>query len=138
MAMGLPGSAYQMTGAYVVRHLNVGPELLNEYGRARNTIRRDHLLELQHNFGFRPFPDDASSKLTHRLLPHALRSPKPTPPDHNLLEPVKFPPILTLDTSKTPKAGDARILARANSGDLSLEFGDHVERDCPPTALTLN
>jgi len=32
-------------------------------------------------------------------------------PDHDLLEHVKFPPIRTLDTSKTPKAGDARISA---------------------------
>lgn len=32
-------------------------------------------------------------------------------PDHDLLERVKFPAIKTLDTSKTPKAGDARITA---------------------------
>jgi ribosome-binding protein aMBF1 (putative translation factor) len=32
-------------------------------------------------------------------------------PDHDLLERVKFPAIRTLDTSKTPKAGDARINA---------------------------
>jgi ribosome-binding protein aMBF1 (putative translation factor) len=32
-------------------------------------------------------------------------------PDHEILERVKFPPIKTLDTSKTPKAGDARITA---------------------------
>jgi ribosome-binding protein aMBF1 (putative translation factor) len=32
-------------------------------------------------------------------------------PDHNLLQRVKFPPIRTLDTSKTLKAGDARIAA---------------------------
>src|SRR4029077_15650624 len=32
-------------------------------------------------------------------------------PDHSLLKRVKFPPIITLDTSKTPKAGDARITA---------------------------
>ena len=32
-------------------------------------------------------------------------------PDHDLLKRVKFPPIRTLDTSKTPKAGDARITA---------------------------
>jgi hypothetical protein len=30
---------------------------------------------------------------------------------HDILERVKFPPIKTLDTSKTPKAGDARITA---------------------------
>jgi ribosome-binding protein aMBF1 (putative translation factor) len=32
-------------------------------------------------------------------------------PDHDLLKHVKFPPIHTLDTSKTPKAGEARIAA---------------------------
>ena len=32
-------------------------------------------------------------------------------PDHDLLERVKFPAISTLDTSKTPKAGDTRITA---------------------------
>lgn len=32
-------------------------------------------------------------------------------PDHDLLERVKFPMIRTLDTSKTPKAGDSRITA---------------------------
>ena len=32
-------------------------------------------------------------------------------PDHSLLKRVKFPSIETLDTSKTPKAGDARITA---------------------------
>lgn len=32
-------------------------------------------------------------------------------PDHNLLERFKFPLIKTLDTSKTPKAGESRILA---------------------------
>jgi ribosome-binding protein aMBF1 (putative translation factor) len=32
-------------------------------------------------------------------------------PDHDLLKHVKFPAIRTLDTSKTPKAGDTRITA---------------------------
>ena len=32
-------------------------------------------------------------------------------PDHDLLKHVKFPPIHTLDTSKTPKAGEARMAA---------------------------
>ncbi len=32
-------------------------------------------------------------------------------PDHDLLDRVKFPPIRTLDTSKTPQAGDIRITA---------------------------
>ena len=42
-------------------------------------------------------------------------------PDHDLLERVKFPPIKTLDTSKTPTAGERRItapvLASADSQD---------------------
>src|SRR5262249_15161407 len=32
-------------------------------------------------------------------------------PDHDLLKHVRFPKIATLDTSKTPKAGDKRITA---------------------------
>src|SRR5439155_25171393 len=32
-------------------------------------------------------------------------------PDHDLLDRVKFPAIRTLDTSKTPKAGETRINA---------------------------
>ena len=37
-------------------------------------------------------------------------------PDHDLLRRVKFPHIKTLDTSKTPKAGDARITAPVLAG----------------------
>src|SRR5580704_952207 len=37
-------------------------------------------------------------------------------PDHDLLKHVKFPPIQTLDTSKTPKAGDTRITAPVLAG----------------------
>ncbi len=37
-------------------------------------------------------------------------------PDHDLLKRVKFPPIKTLDTSKTPKAGDTRITAPVLAG----------------------
>jgi ribosome-binding protein aMBF1 (putative translation factor) len=41
-------------------------------------------------------------------------------PDHGLLQRVKFPPISTLDTSKTPKAGDAPIAAPVLAGaDIS-------------------
>jgi DNA-binding XRE family transcriptional regulator len=41
-------------------------------------------------------------------------------PDHSLLKRVKFPLISTLDTSKTPKAGDARITAPVLAGaDIS-------------------
>ncbi len=37
-------------------------------------------------------------------------------PDHDLLKRVKFPHIRTLDTSKTPKAGDTRITAPVLAG----------------------
>src|ERR1700758_4680902 len=37
-------------------------------------------------------------------------------PDHSLLKRVKFPAIKTLDTSKTPKAGDTRITAPVLAG----------------------
>lgn len=60
-----------------VRRLNVSPELFLDYARARDTTRREHLLELQRDFGFQPFTDALSSKLADHLLPNALRSPKP-------------------------------------------------------------
>jgi hypothetical protein len=41
-------------------------------------------------------------------------------PDHGLLERVKFPPISTLDTSKTPKAGDVPITTPVPAGSHSL------------------
>ena len=41
--------------------------------------RREHLLELQRDFGFQPFTESLSSKLADGLLPDALRSPKPMP-----------------------------------------------------------
>jgi hypothetical protein len=63
--------------AYVAQQLNVSPELLREYGRFREATRREHLLELQRDFGFQPFTDALSSKLTDHVLPDALRSPKP-------------------------------------------------------------
>jgi uncharacterized protein len=47
-------------------------------------------------------------------------------PDHDLLKRVKFPPIATLDTSKTPKAGDvpiaAPVLAAADISKLKAQF----------------
>ena len=49
--------------AYVERQLNVSPELFHDCARARDTTRREHLLELQRDFGFQPFTDLLSSKL---------------------------------------------------------------------------
>jgi uncharacterized protein len=47
-------------------------------------------------------------------------------PDHDLLKRVKFPPIVTLDTSKTPKAGDkplgTPVLAEADITRLKSKF----------------
>lgn len=47
-------------------------------------------------------------------------------PDYDLLERVKFPPIRTLDTSRTPKAGDARVvapvLARADIAKIAAQI----------------
>jgi ribosome-binding protein aMBF1 (putative translation factor) len=47
-------------------------------------------------------------------------------PDHSLFQRVKFPPISTLDTSKTPKAGDAPIttpvLARADISKIRTKL----------------
>jgi hypothetical protein len=46
-------------------------------------------------------------------------------PDHDLLKRVKFPPIKTLDTSKTPKAGDTRITAPVLAGvDIATIKGE--------------
>jgi ribosome-binding protein aMBF1 (putative translation factor) len=47
-------------------------------------------------------------------------------PDHDLLKRVKFPAITTLDTSKTPRAGDspitAPVLAAADIARLKSKF----------------
>jgi Domain of unknown function (DUF4158) len=72
--------------AYVARQLNVSPELVHDYSRDRDTTRREHLLELQRDFGFQPFTEGLSSKLADLLLPDALRSPKPMPLITALLE----------------------------------------------------
>jgi len=63
--------------AYVARQLNVSPELFHDYALARDTTRREHLLELQRGFGFQSLTDALSRKLADHLLPNTLRSPKP-------------------------------------------------------------
>lgn len=65
--------------AYVARQLNIRPELFHDYARVRDVTRREHLLELQCDFGFQPFTEALSRKLADYLLPNALRSPKPMP-----------------------------------------------------------
>jgi DNA-binding transcriptional regulator YiaG len=65
-------------------------------------------------------------------------------PDHDLLKRVKFPPIVTLDTSKTPKAGDkpltAPVLAEADIKKLKGRFaqieGQQTGRAAPKPTVT--
>jgi hypothetical protein len=67
-------------------------------------------------------------------------------PDHDLLKRVKFPPIATLDTSKTPKAGDARlitpVLAGVNISKLKTRLerilAQHGGKLTPPKRLRAN
>lgn len=60
-------------------------------------------------------------------------------PDHDILERVSFPPIKTLDTSKTPKAGEKRIeptmLADVDLSDIrgALAAEDSPEPEKGPT-----
>ena len=80
--------------AYVARQLNVSPELMHEYSRDRDTTRREHLLELQRDFGFQTFTEGLSSKLADLLLPDALRSTKPAPLIATLLEQMRTQKII--------------------------------------------
>lgn len=74
--------------AYVATQLNISPEIFGEYARDRDTTRREHLLELQRDFGFQSFADMHASKLAEQLLPHALRSAKPMPLVTALIDPT--------------------------------------------------
>src|ERR1044071_4476010 len=80
--------------AYVARQLDVSPELFHDYARGRDTTRREHLLELQRDFGFQTFTDLLSSKLADQLLPNALRSPKPMPLMMALLDQMRAERII--------------------------------------------
>jgi hypothetical protein len=80
--------------ACVARQLNVSPELFHNYARARDTTRREHLVELQRDFGFQPFTDTLSSKLADHLLPNALRLPKPMPLITALLDQMRAERII--------------------------------------------
>jgi hypothetical protein len=86
----------------VATQLNISPELFGEYARDRDTTRREHLLELQRDFGFQSFADTHASKLAEQLLPHALRSPKPMPLvtaliDQMRAERIIVPALLTVE-----------------------------------------
>jgi hypothetical protein len=78
--------------SYVTRQLNVSPELFREY--ARDTTRREHMLELQRDFGFQPFTDALTSNLADHLLPNAIRSPKPIPLISALLDQMRAQRII--------------------------------------------
>lgn len=80
--------------AYVARQLNVSAELFHDYARARDTTRREHLLELQRDFGFQPFTDLLASRIADDLLPNALRSPKPMPLMMALLDQMRAERII--------------------------------------------
>jgi len=99
---------------YVARQLNVSPELVHEYSRARDTTRREHLLELQRDFGFQPFTDGLSSKLADLMLPDALRSPKPMPLIAALLDQMRMQKIIVPAFSTAEKLV-WEILARAEA-----------------------
>jgi hypothetical protein len=62
--------------------------------RARDTTRREHLLELQRDFGFQPLTEALSSNLVDHLLPNALRSPKPLPLITALLDQMRAERII--------------------------------------------
>lgn len=88
--------------AYVARQLNISPDLFCEYARDRDTTRREHLLELQRDFGFQAFTDAHASALAGQFLPNALRSPKPMPLltaliDQMRAERIIVPALLTVE-----------------------------------------
>lgn len=100
--------------ACAARQLNVSPDLFHDYGRARDTTRREHLLELQRDFGFQPFTDALSSKLADHLLPNALRSPKPMPLITALLDQMRAERIIVPAFSTVENLA-WEILARAGA-----------------------
>ena len=112
--------------AYVARQLNVSPELMHEYSRDRDTTRREHLLELQRDFGFQTFTEGLSSKLADLLLPDALRSTKPTPLIAALLEQMRTQKIIVPAFSTVEnlawetKAAQSVTLSHARRASMSL------------------
>jgi TnpA family transposase len=98
----------------VARQLNVSPELFHDYARARDTTRREHLLELQRGFGFQTFTDPLSNRLADHLLPSALRSPKPMPLITALLDRMRAEKIIVPAFSTLENLA-WEILARADA-----------------------
>jgi TnpA family transposase len=58
--------------AYLAAQLDLDPVVLEEYARERDTTRREHLLEIQRTFEFRPFSTQTYRELAAWLLPTAL------------------------------------------------------------------
>ena len=117
--------------AYVARQLNVSPELFQDYARARDTTRREHLLELQRGFGFQTFTDALSNTLADHLLPNALRSPKPMPLITALLDQMRAERIIVPAFSTLENLA-WEILARAECNDLRPTYIGPHSGPAPP------
>jgi TnpA family transposase len=58
---------------YIAAQLGVGPKLIKEYSTTRDTTRREHLAQVQREFGFTSFTAEVRDELAQWLLPIALR-----------------------------------------------------------------
>lgn len=63
---------------YVAGQLKVSPHVMKDYARDRDTTRREHQLELQSVFGFRPFTVREYRELSKWLLPMTMGTDKAT------------------------------------------------------------
>lgn len=60
---------------YIASQLKLDPGIITEYSQ-RDTTRREHLAEIQNNFGFRTFNTSIYKQLSKWLLPFAISSDK--------------------------------------------------------------
>jgi TnpA family transposase len=60
---------------YITSQLKLDPKIITEYSQ-RDTTRREHLAEIQNNFGFRSFGTTTYKQLSKWLLPFAISSDK--------------------------------------------------------------
>jgi TnpA family transposase len=104
---GWPLKAGEIPPPHLVFHvalqLGINPDLFRKYSYHRDTTRREHVLELQRDFGFRPFDASISRRLAETVLPEALRSPKPVPLVEALLERMRaekvvFPALSAIES----------------------------------------
>ncbi len=63
---------------YVAAQLSGDPAAFDEYARARDTTRREHLGEIARTFGFRSFDDEVRRELFESLLPVAMGTDRGT------------------------------------------------------------